>query len=112
MHFFDTLKQAAGDTAGQEAHRALDNLLARTTTMGGFAGLLGELAHGGLGLAVDAWTQGRDHPPIGPDQIKAALKGDHIQQLAKSLGISTDEVAEHLAQHLPALAHAHAQATG
>jgi len=80
----------------------------QNTSFGGMSGLLDHLEEGGLGEAVEAWTTGGDHPAVSRDAIKEALGDQHVQQIATSLGISTDEVAQYLAEHLPAMAQAHA----
>ena len=107
MGFFDILKSAAGGDAEQEGHEALDNVL-QNTPLGGMSGLLDQLKQGGLGSEVEAWRQG-DGSGVTADAIKAALGDQHIQAIASSLGISTDEVASHLSEHLPAMAQAHAE---
>jgi uncharacterized protein YidB (DUF937 family) len=110
MGFFDTLKDAAGEMAGsQEAHEAFGAVLEKTP-LGGMDGLLDQLEQGGLGSAVHAWCAGEDHPAVSPDQIKDALGEDHLQHIASSLGISPDEAAAHLSEHLPQMTAAHADA--
>jgi uncharacterized protein YidB (DUF937 family) len=106
MGFFDVLKSAAGDMGDQEAHQAFDGVL-QNTPLGGMSGLLGQLEQGGLGSQVEAWCQG-GASNVSPDQIKTALGDEHVQAIASSLGISTDDVANHLAEHLPDMAQAHA----
>jgi uncharacterized protein YidB (DUF937 family) len=111
MGFFDTLKNAAGEMAGsEEAHEAFGSVLEKTP-LGGMSGLLDQLEQGGLGNAVHAWCAGEDHPAVSPDQIKDALGDEHLQHIASSLGISPDDAAAHLAEHLPGMTAAHADAT-
>ena len=44
--------------------------------------------------------------PITADQIKAALGDEHVQQIAKSLGIPVDAILAALAEKLPEIANA------
>ena len=44
--------------------------------------------------------------PITPEQIRTALGDEHVQQVAKSLGIPMDKVVDVLAKFLPAAASA------
>ena len=43
--------------------------------------------------------------PITPEQIRDALGDEHVQQLAKSLGIPVDAILAALADKLPEIAH-------
>jgi uncharacterized protein YidB (DUF937 family) len=107
MGFFDSLKDAAADFAGQGAHEALGSVL-QGTPLGGMSGMLDQLRQGGLGEQVESWCQGA-MANVTPDQIKDALGDEHLQQIAASMGLSTDDLANHLAEHLPAMTQAHAQ---
>jgi uncharacterized protein YidB (DUF937 family) len=110
MGFLDALKSAAGEMGDQEAHQAFDGVL-QNTPLGGMSGLLGQLQQGGLGEQVTSWCQGAA-ANVSPDQIRSALGDEHVQAIASSLGISTDDVANHLAEHLPDMAQAHAANQG
>jgi uncharacterized protein YidB (DUF937 family) len=70
---------------------------------GGYQGILAKLNQAGLGQQVDSWlaTSGKNLP-VTPQQIEAALGNQHLQALAKSLGVPVDEVGSILAGHLPA----------
>jgi uncharacterized protein YidB (DUF937 family) len=102
MGLFDNLEAMAGQFIGGEAHQALDGAL-QNSSLGGLSGLLGKLQEGGLAGEVQSWCSGGGMP-IDPDQIRSALGDEHVQSLASSLGISTDQVLATLSQHLPALA--------
>lgn len=111
MSFLDMIKGAASDDAGQEAHQAFGNVLGNTQ-LGGMAGLLQQLAQGGLGEQVRSWCGG-DRASVSPDQIRGALGDEHVQAIAGQLGLSTDALTQQLSQHLPAMAEAHAaESTG
>jgi uncharacterized protein YidB (DUF937 family) len=106
MSLFDSLKTMGGDAFGGDPHAALGQAL-ENSSLGGVSGLLDSLHEGGLEGAVESWTQGGEHLPVTADQLKDVLDNDHVQQIASSLGISTDQVFAGLAEHLPALASAH-----
>ena len=110
MGFLDSLKNAAGQGAGEQAHEAFGSVL-QTTQLGGMSGLLDQLKQGGLGEQVRSWSDG-GQAIASPDQIKNALGDEHVQAIAQKLGISTDDVAQNLSEHLPAMTEAHAAAGG
>ena len=39
--------------------------------------------------------------PVTPEQLRAALGNEHVQQLAAKFGVPTDQVLKLLAEHLP-----------
>jgi uncharacterized protein YidB (DUF937 family) len=110
MSFLDMIRGAAGDDAGQAPHQAFGNVL-QNTQLGGMAGLLEQLAQGGLGEQVRSWCGG-DRAGVSPDQIRGALGDEHVQAIAGQLGLSPDTLAQQLSQHLPAMAQAHAADDG
>jgi uncharacterized protein YidB (DUF937 family) len=110
MGFLDSLRSAAGGFAGDEAHQAFGSVL-QNTQLGGMSGLLDQLRQGGLGDQVSSWCEGAASN-VAPEEIRGALGEEHVQAIASRLGISTDDVAQQLSEHLPAMAQAHAAATG
>jgi uncharacterized protein YidB (DUF937 family) len=92
----------AGQFVGSDAHDALSGAL-QNSPLGDVSGLLSKLQAGGLASEVEAWCSGGGGP-VGIEQLRSALGDEHIQNLASSLGISTDQVLATLSQHLPALA--------
>jgi uncharacterized protein YidB (DUF937 family) len=102
MGLFDSIEGMAGQFIGGEAHQALDSAL-QDSPLGGVSGLLTQLQQGGLAGEVQSWCSGGGLP-VNSDQIRAALGEEHVQHLASSLGIPTDQVLGVLSQHLPALA--------
>ena len=106
MGFLDSLKSAAGEYAGEQAHEAFGSVL-QNTQLGGMSGLLDQLKEGGLGEQVRSWCGG-GQASVSPDQIRNALGEEHVRAIAEKLGISTDDVAQHLSDHLPAMTEAHA----
>ena len=106
MGFLDSLKSAVGGFADQETHEAFGNVL-QGTSLGGMSGLLDQLKQGGLGAQVSSWCEG-GAANVSPDQIRTALGNEQVHAIAQKLGISTDDVAQHLSEHLPGMAAAHA----
>lgn len=102
MGLFDSLEGMAGQFIGGQAHQLFEGALSNTP-LGDVSGLLGQLQRGGLGAAVESWCQG-GQLPVEPEQIRAALGDEHVQSLASSMGISTDQVLATLSQRLPAMA--------
>lgn len=108
MGLFDELKGAAFQAAEGAAQSVLSQAVSSTTD-GGMDGLLAKLQAGGLGDQVTSWLSANaSNLPVSADQLKAVLGDEHITQIASAMGLSTDQIAETLAEHLPALAAAHA----
>jgi uncharacterized protein YidB (DUF937 family) len=73
----------------------------------GLQSVLAKLQNAGLAAQVQSWLdKNRDNRPITADQIRKALGDEHVQQIAKSLGIPMDEVLEAMAKFLPAAVNA------
>ena len=106
MGLFDSLEGMAGQFIGGEAHEALNGAL-QGSSFGGLDGLLSHLQQGGLAGEVESWSAGGGSP-IGVDQLRSVLSEEHVQGLASSLGLDTDQVLGLLSQHLPALTAANA----
>jgi uncharacterized protein YidB (DUF937 family) len=70
---------------------------------GGLSGLLNQFNKAGLGNIVSSWIGTGHNMPISADQIRDALGGSHLGQLADSAGLSQDDAAQHLSEILPGL---------
>jgi uncharacterized protein YidB (DUF937 family) len=68
---------------------------------GGLDGVVAKLNEAGLGEKVNSWLGKGENAPLTADEIRAALSDQSLTQIAGKLGISTDAVAQVLAQHLP-----------
>lgn len=68
----------------------------------GFSNLLSSLTSGGLGDQVKSWVGTGINQVIGGQQVGSWLGNDKLQQVGQSVGLSPNEVAQHLAQQLPA----------
>lgn len=71
---------------------------------GGMAQTLETLAANGLGEQVSSWMSNNPNLPVSPDQIKAALGSEQVEQMANASGLPVGDFLKHLADHLPAAA--------
>jgi len=106
MSLLDQLKEGLGaKLGGSNASSILEhamNLISNPAT-GGLAGFIEAFKNKGLGDIISSWIGIGENKPISPDQIKQALGGDKIQQLAEKLGISKDLTSQHLSELLPTI---------
>ena len=68
---------------------------------GGVDGVIAEFEKSGYGQQVKSWVGDGSNLPISVDDVKKALGSEKLKQIAASTGIPIDEVAKHLADHLP-----------
>jgi uncharacterized protein YidB (DUF937 family) len=107
MSWSDAFKGAVGNVFGQAEQAALPGLLKSVLGTEGLQAILAKLQSSGLGDEVSSWIdKNRGNLPVSPEQIRAALGDEHVQQLAKSLGIPIDSVLAALANKLPEVASA------
>ena len=107
MSWSDTLKGALGNLVGEAEQAALPELMEKVLGQEGLQTILAKLQGAGLAGQVSSWLdKNRNNLPITPEQLRAALGDEHVQQIAKSLGIPMDKVLELLAKYLPEAASA------
>ncbi len=68
---------------------------------GGVRGVLSQFEKQGLGPTIRSWISTGENQPITADQIHRALGYENLQKLAAQLGLSVDQTASKLAEHLP-----------
>jgi uncharacterized protein YidB (DUF937 family) len=68
----------------------------------GFSNLLSSLNSGGLGDQVKSWVGTGANQLVNSQQVTTWLGNDKLQQVAQAVGLNSNEVANHLAQQLPA----------
>ena len=68
----------------------------------GFNNLLSSLTTGGLGDQVKSWIGTGANRVVSGQQVASWLGNDKLNQVAHSVGLSPNEIADHLAQQLPA----------
>jgi len=65
----------------------------------GLQTMLANLKDAGFQAQVQSWLdKNRDNLPITAEQVRKALGDEHVQQVAKTLGIPMDKVLEVLAK--------------
>jgi uncharacterized protein YidB (DUF937 family) len=107
MSWSDTLKGAVGNLVGEAEQAALPGLMKKVMGEEGLQSVLAKLQSAGFAAQVQSWLdKNKDNLPITADQIRKALGDEHVQQIAKSLGIPMDKVLEAMAKFLPAAVNA------
>lgn len=107
MSLSDVLKGAFGNAVGQAEQAALPDIMKSVLGTEGVQAILAKLKDAGFDSQVSSWLdKNKDNLPISADQIRTALGDEHVQQLAKSLGIPLDTILAGLADKLPEIANA------
>ena len=107
MSWSDALKGAVGNLVGEAEQAALPGLMKKVMGDEGIQSMLAKLQDAGFAKQVQSWLdKNKDNLPITPDQLRKALGDEHVQQIAKSLGIPMDQVLDALAKFLPAAVNA------
>jgi uncharacterized protein YidB (DUF937 family) len=105
MGLFDEIVSGALKGAfGQAEQSVLPGLLSQllaNTNLGSVGGLLQQLQQGGLGGQVASWLGNGANHAISPDQLRAALGNEQLQQMAQSAGLPIDKLLAMLSQQLP-----------
>ena len=94
------LRGALGDSEQSALGGLLGQLLGQTN-LGSIGGLLQQLQQSGLGAQVASWLGNGANLPVSPDQLRAALGNEQLQQLARQAGLPVDQLLAMLSQHLP-----------
>ena len=89
---------AGGDKMVQMVMGLLNN-----PELGGISGLVSAFQKNGLGEVVASWISNNTNLPISAAQIQSVLGQGPLQDLAAKTGLSTNEVAANLSEHLPGL---------
>jgi len=71
--------------------------------LGGISGLVSAFQKNGLGDIVASWISNNTNLPISAAQIQSVLGQGPLQDLAAKTGMSANEVASNLSEHLPGL---------
>lgn len=101
MNITDVVSKVTGGARG--AHGTMSKLMG---IMGGednagLNNLLSSLQSAGLTDQVKSWVGKGANLPVTGKQIASALGLDKLTKLSQETGLSTDEVADHLAEQLP-----------
>jgi uncharacterized protein YidB (DUF937 family) len=101
MGLFDQFSGALGQLTASAAPGLISAVLAKTN-LGDLSGLVSQLQQGGMNEQVKSWLGNGANLPVSPDQIRAALGNEQVQQIAAHFGIPVDAALKLLAEHLPA----------
>jgi len=106
MGLFDDLKKGVMEKflGGGEQQKKLMDLATNLITnreSGGLAGLAQLFQNKGLGDAISSWIGTGQNQPVTGDQIANVLGSEQIQQFAKKLGFSSEDISKGLASVLP-----------
>jgi uncharacterized protein YidB (DUF937 family) len=101
MGLFDQIIGGALGNAEQSALPGLLGQLLGQTNLGSIGGLLQQLQQGGLSDQVNSWLSNGRNLAVSPDQLRAALGDEHVQQMAQQAGIPIDKLLAMLSQQLP-----------
>ena len=95
MGMFDGL---LGGIVGAEMATVVNGLIERH---GGVQGVVNQLRSNGLGPSVNSWINEGPNVPVAPQDIHSAFGDQTMSELAAKSGMSTEELAQKLAQVLP-----------
>ena len=91
----------AGETHQSLLHRALD--LINDPRTGGLNGLVATFKERGLGGVVQSWVAVGVNQPVTAEQIAHVIGQERLDKIAKTAGVTPDEVAANFATYLPQL---------
>jgi uncharacterized protein YidB (DUF937 family) len=95
MGMFDGI---LGGVIGAGATALLNNFIEK---QGGLQNVVSQFEKTGLGDTMKSWISLGQNLPITADQIRQVLGSDKVKELAATVGLPADKIAELLAQHLP-----------
>lgn len=96
------VQKVTGGTQGNHGTLSTVMSLIGGQNQTGFNNLLSSLTSGGLGDQVKSWIGTGVNQLVSGQQVASWLGNDKLNQVAHSVGLSPNEVADHLAQQLPA----------
>ena len=107
MGIFDSLENSPAfkSALGQLESAVLPVVLGEvlgTGSQGGLNAIVAKLQQAGFGEQVKSWLGNGQNLPITADQLKQVLGSDAVKQLAARFNIPVDQIAQILAQQLPA----------
>jgi uncharacterized protein YidB (DUF937 family) len=102
MQHHGAARQGAGEP-GEEPLQTPGSLSQILTGagLGGLASIAERLSGGGLAEEVRSWLGNGANLPVSAEQLRNALGDEHVQQVARQLGVPTDRVLDILSQYLP-----------
>ncbi len=95
MGMFDGI---LGGVIGAGATALLNSYIEK---QGGLQNVVSQFEKTGFGDTMKSWISLGQNLPITADQIRQVLGSDKVKELAATVGLPADKIAELLAQHLP-----------
>ncbi len=93
---------ALGNLAQQIGRSALGGQILKAVGPAVLGTLIEQLNAQGLGAKVNSWLGQGENQPLTADEVRQALGNQKLQEMASSLGIPVEQIAESLAKSLPA----------
>jgi uncharacterized protein YidB (DUF937 family) len=107
MGLLDSLTGAFGaGTSDQAETRSVPGLISAAlakTSLGSLQGVVTQLQQGGLDTQVQSWLGTGENLPVTSDQLRSALGGDQVRQLAQYFGVAPDAAMKLLSELLPSV---------
>ena len=95
MGLFDKI---LGGVVGAGATTLLNSFIEK---QGGLQNVVSQFEKNGFGDTMKSWISQGQNLPITADQIRQVLGSDKVKELAATVGLPADKIAEMLAQYLP-----------
>ena len=92
------LSKISANLGGSQTQSLLQSVI---TQAGGLQGLANRCGTSGLTDVFNTWVAQGENGTIKPEQIDAVLGNQAVQQIAKKMGINTDQARQALALLLP-----------
>ena len=93
---------ALGNLAEQIGHSALGGQILKAVGPAVLGTVIEQLNAQGLGAKVNSWLGQGENQPLTADEVRQALGNAKLQEMAQSLGIPVEQIADVLAKSLPA----------
>ena len=100
------LHDKLAQTGDHHHSHGIIHMMIEGALIGGVTALLAHLVSTGLSHVVEKWQDG-EHHVIDADQLKSILGADKLNAIAEKTGLSVDDAAKYLSQHLPGAAKKH-----
>ena len=105
MGFLDQFTGELSKKLGGEVNAGslLENAMSliNNPSAGGISGFIESFKNNRLGDIVSSWISTGENMPISADQILQTLGPDKIQKIAQKIGMSDEDLSQHLSQLLP-----------
>ncbi|OYT93143.1 MAG: hypothetical protein CFE43_04715 [Burkholderiales bacterium PBB3] len=80
---------------------AITSMLSNDGAHGGLGGLVDKFQQAGLGNVIGSWVGTGANQPVSGDQLTQVLGGDTMADLARQMGLNSNDMASQLSHILP-----------